>query len=128
MEEAEALLELPDGLGVALALQVVQRVRRKADLARCSETSTPLTLPSTTWCSGEFAKPPNPARTKRPSEAGAVSSSKVPSPLPPAPAPPTCPRLRSSPPLATQPPPPGQAVEGGRTAPARVRHRAHRGQ
>ena len=91
MEEAEALLELPDGLGVALALQVVQRVRRKADLARCSETSTPLTLPSTTWC--ESAKLPNPqsaggsgVKTKRPSQAGdAVSSSEVPSPLPPAP-------------------------------------------
>ena len=89
MEEAEALLKLPDGLGVALALQVVQNVRRKSDLVRCSETSTPLTLPSTTWCSGEFAKPPNPqsgAKTKRPSEAaGAVSSPKVPSPLPRAP-------------------------------------------
>ena len=93
MEEAEALLKLPDGLGVALALQVVQRVRRKSDLVRCSETSTPLTLPSTTWCSGEFAKPPNPqsaggsgAKAKRPSEAaGADSSPKVPSPLPRAP-------------------------------------------
>ena len=89
MEEAEALLKLPDGLGVALALQVVQKVRRKSDLVRCSETSTPLTLPSTTWCSGEFAKPPNPqsgAKAKRPSEAaGADSSPKVPSPLPRAP-------------------------------------------
>ena len=93
MEEAAALLKLPDGLGVALALQVVQKVRRKSDPARCSETSTPLTLPSTTWFSGESAKPPNPqsaggsgAKTKRSSQAGdAVSSSEVPSPLPPAP-------------------------------------------